>query len=515
MDVSRPSRHVNGQTSTVMKNIEKTALIIPPSPFLADERVFPFLGILKVASAMQQEGLPVDVVDLSGVANYEEVVNTYRQNNPDVRRYGITATTPQFPSAVRIAETIKTYDRESRVILGGAHATMVCSAYLLDRKKGVEHRGTQAYKQMVQTFDVSVIGDGERAIFAALEEEAPAVIDAGNPKSEHFLQRGTLGDYPLPARDLIDMASYRYQIDGQDAASMIAQLGCPFECGFCGGRNTPAFRIARTRPVDSIMGEVDELVMKYGKRGVMFYDDELNISNDSVMGLMEQLITYQEENNIELRLRGFVKAELFTREQAAMMHRAGFSVMLSGVESGDRGILDTMRKHTTPEINSQWVAYSREAGLKVKALMSIGHPGETQETVERSLQWVLRNRPDDVDWTIITQYPGSPYFDHSEPHPTTDGVWVYTNPRDGHVLFSQNVNFAQKAEYYKGVPGDYTSYVWTECLSAENLVTLRDRCETVSRSELALPTIQHSPALQFEHSMGMGTLPSNIVRSSI
>ena len=52
-------------------------LIIPPSVFLLDERVFPSLGILKVAAALEQAGYPVTVLDLSGVDNFTEIVTSY------------------------------------------------------------------------------------------------------------------------------------------------------------------------------------------------------------------------------------------------------------------------------------------------------------------------------------------------------------------------------------------------------------------------------------------------------
>lgn len=490
---------------------ERVGLIIPPSPFLADERVFPSLGILKVASSLELKGHEVDVVDLSGVANYDDVVTTYMSAPNRARVIGITATTPQFPQAVRVAEVIKTNDQDTKIVFGGAHATMVGSAYQLDQRKGVRHRGTQAFEQMVDLFDVSVVGDGEEAIFEAITT-GNRVIDAGSRDSRHFLQRGTLEEYPLPARHLIDMVSYHYKIDGNDAQSMIAQLGCPFECAFCGGRNTQSFRMIRTRSVDSTIAEVDELVGRYNKRGVMFYDDELNVNNASFVQLLEGLIRYQEKRGLDLRFRGFVKAELFTAEQATLMRRAGFRIILSGVESGDDGILQTMRKHTTREINSRWVQLCHDAGLQAKALMSIGHAGETRETVLNSLGWVLANRPDDVDWTIITQYPGSPYFDKSKPHPTQAGTWVFEDDKTNAVLYSKDVDYANKAEYYKGVPGDYTSYVWTDQLTPEQLVALRDDVEDVSRRILKLPKIQTVSAQQFEHSMGQRSLPSSILR---
>lgn len=492
------------------KSPETTTLIIPPSPFLADQLVFLSLGLPKVAAVLEERGESVDVLDLSGVKNYQEAVTAYLETDGrNSKRIGITATTPQFPDAVKITETIRSWRPEAKIILGGPHATLVGSA----RETG---RGARAYNQMLEIFDTVVLGDGEEAIFEAIKDGAPKVIDASTPNSPFYLRRGTLEKYPFPARHLVNFDSYHYKIDGVEAQSLIAQLGCPFECGFCGGRNTPAFRITRTRSTESVLEEVKILVEKYGKRGIMFYDDELNVSNKSLTQLLEGLIKYQRDSSLDLRLRGFIKAELFTSEQAKLMYLAGFRDILSGVESGDKNMLETMRKHTTPEINTRWVNLCHEAGLRVKALMSIGHPGETRETINNSLDWVLKNQPDDVDWTIITQYPGTPYFDQSVPHETADDVWVYTEPKTRNVLFSQDVNFAEKAEYYKGVPGNYTSYVWTKTLSPKDLVRLRDDCERLTRHALGLPEIQSVPAKQFEHSMGQEgrRLPISILRQT-
>lgn len=71
-------------------------LIIPPSPFLLDERVFMSLGILKIAASLEARGAHVEVLDLSGYANFLEAVGDHALRSK-VRHFGITATTPQLP----------------------------------------------------------------------------------------------------------------------------------------------------------------------------------------------------------------------------------------------------------------------------------------------------------------------------------------------------------------------------------------------------------------------------------
>lgn len=85
---------------------QRICLIVPPSVFLLDERVFMSLGILKVAAVLEQAGIQVEMLDLSGIENFVEVVEDYvRASGVDC--FGLTATTPQMPAATKIHRAIR------------------------------------------------------------------------------------------------------------------------------------------------------------------------------------------------------------------------------------------------------------------------------------------------------------------------------------------------------------------------------------------------------------------------
>lgn len=490
-------------------------LIIPPSVFLLDERVFMSLGILKVAAVLDRADRPVEVLDLSGIQNYEEVVRLHAVSS-SARMYGITTTTPQLPAATAICQAIRSARPEARIILGGPHVTLVNTAYKRERAGGIRSRATLAFEQLAEMVDVLVAGDGEEAIFAAVGEAPPTLVDADDPRSALFLTNARLNETPFPGRHLVDVDSYHYSIDGVRALSMIAQLGCPFACGFCGGRESPSLRRIRMRTTDNVVAEIMFLHHTYGVRGFMLYDDELNV-NTKMMELMRQITEEQERLGIEFRLRGFIKAELFTDAQAAAMYRAGFRWILTGFESGSPRILENINKKATREENTRCVKIAKRHGLKVKALMSIGHPGESRETVLATRDWLLEVQPEDFDVTIITTYPGTPYYDYAVRHPTRNDIWVYTYPKTGDRLYCQEVDYTKVADYYKGNPdGGYQSFVYTDSLSAQELVDLRDAVERDVRTKLGIPFNPSRAALRYEHSMGQfgGRLPANILRSS-
>jgi anaerobic magnesium-protoporphyrin IX monomethyl ester cyclase len=471
----------------------RVCLVTPPSPFLLDERVFPALGILKVAAVLEKAGHQVDHLDLCGVSNAEQVIENYSGSNI----FGITATTPQIPAAVRIGATLRA--RGARTILGGPHPTLLHAA----AKRGNE-RAQIALKYLLEHFDVVVAGDGEKAIFTALHSRG--LVDADDPKGILWNTSKDFEESPWPARHLIDMDSYHYTIDGVKATSAIAQLGCPMHCKFCGGRNSPMLRQIRVRSSGSVVDEMIHLHEKYGVSGIMHFQDELNINHRTIMDLMAKM----KETGIDWQQRGFVKAELFNEAQAEIMYSAGFRWLLCGFESGHPRILKNIAKNATREDNTRMLRTAHKHGIKVKALMSAGHPGESEETVLATRDWLLEEKPDDFDLTIITVYPGTPYFDES----VCIGEPVYRFETNGDVLYSENTDFHRDMQYYKGAPGEYKSYVWTDDVSRERLCELRDEVEAEVRRKLNIPYPSAVAAVNFESSMGQGLIPQHILRSS-
>ncbi len=490
----------------------KICLVIPPSVFLLDERVFMTLGILKVAAVLEETGIQVDLMDLSGILNYEKVVKDYCSNN-EMMVFGITATTPQLPATMNILKAIKNRRPLAKVILGGPHITLTNAARKREQETKINNRAIKAFDRLSKDFDILVAGDGEDAIFEAIKKDCPNLVDADDPKSNLFLSSNRLTSLPFPARHLVDVDSYRYEIDKVRALSIIAQLGCPFECGFCGGRASPFLRRVRTRDSHSIIAEMRHLYETYDVRGFMMYDDELNV-NRKMIELMKSIANLQRDLKIDFRLRGFIKSELFTEEQAEAMYAAGFRWILVGFESGSPRMLKNMNKKVTREENTRCLEIAKKHGLKVKALMSLGHPGESEETVAETVDWLLKNKPNDFDITIITTYPGTSYYDLATPSEEPD-TWVYIYKKTGDRLYSIEIDYRFTSDYYKGDPdGGYQSFVFTDYLTREQLVDLRNETEAEVRKELGIPFNPTSPAVKYEHSMGQCLLPKYILRST-
>ena len=476
----------------------KALLVIPPCAFLLDERVFPTLGVLKVAAAMQRADIDVDVVDCTGTIDpdrrfFDAVLDA------DADWVGFTGTMAEMPWVARMAEEVRALRPAARIVLGGPHVTLLASSA---KREQVPGRATRALGQFKDHFDTLVLGDGERAVLRTLTRLPPAeVIDADDPKSPLYLKPESLTDAPWPDRDKIDIASYHYAIDGHKTMSLIGQLGCPFGCTFCGGRNSPFLRRVRVRSPERIVAEVEYLYARYAATGFFFLDDELNV-NRLFPELLAELVKLQERLGVDLAFRGLLKSELLTAEMATQMQAAGFRSVLVGFESGHPRILRNINKQATVDDNTRCVERLQAAGLSVKALMSLGHAGESEETIAATRRWLLSVRPDDFDATVLTVYPGTPIYDEAQPT-ATPGVYNYKAPGTNDMLYSRDVDQFTETPFYKGRPTAYQSFVWTEHLSAKDLVEARDDLEREVRSALKIPYPVDPVAQQYEHSMGL------------
>lgn len=407
--------------------------IIPPSPYLINDRVFVSLGILYVASTLEQRGYKVKVLDLKGQKDWQNQVRKIA--NYDNIMVGITAVTPDFPIVLQILNIIKSVNKNVPVVIGGAHATVA--------------------PRQCEMFDKIIIGDGITGIFLALEEN--------NQKIIHGAMVENLDELPLPARHLIDFKSYNYEINGRKATNVMSQFGCPFSCIFCCGRNIPEYRKVRYRSPKNFVNELDFLNEKYGYTAFMIHDDEFNLDKLRTLEICKLL------RKREYIFRGFVRPDLFTAQIANAMAGAHFYEVDVGVESGSARILQLIQKKATPEINSQARKIAAKYGIKFKAFVTIGHPSETYEDILLTKRWLIDNAPDAFEIYMVTPYPGAPIYDQKERFD---------------IEFS--IDYTRDNTSVTRTYGKYNCLVRNSNLSSRELASLREEIDKEVRVKLGL-----------------------------
>lgn len=494
-------------------------LINPPSPFLIEERVFTPTGILYAASELRGLGVDIELLDLArpnsernvsleDITRYErEYLSKAVDASKDFDWVGLGCTSSQFKYAARINDAIKQESQKTKTIIGGAHATLFSGlrrrliSYFDNVYPGVS-KDPRELDSLLHSFDPNfaslerfdyVISGNASGVLRSMGGDASRWIKSADPCRD-------LDNIALPARDLIDMGSYSYHLPHPKTGekvlttNIMSQWGCPFNCSFCSGRDDDFYRMVRCRSPGKVIEELDAINDRYGIKGFMFFDDELNIDNARFHALLDLL--EERHNSRSYVYRGFVKSEIIVNRSPdtfKRMRKAGFAEACTGVESGsDRILTQIIRKNTTRDINLRAAALARESGIRFKAFTMVGHPDETPEDAERTHSWILEARPDSFDCTVCQPYPGSPNYDFACKDPES-GIYFLTNQairqkrrsfnhsesiKDA-VYFFEKTDFGDpKVEtFYKGIPGRYRSNVWTPHLSRDDIVDLRDYIE--------------------------------------
>jgi len=417
-------------------------IINPPSPFLMNERVFPTLAPLYLASTWENS----EVVDLSGIPNWKTKIECIIWDlHPDYDTVMFTGTTAQFYYIYEMNKILKRYG--IRTIIGGPHATAISAL----RRRGI----TDINTKRLEKFDVIVEGEGElfKDIYTEKWVKMP-IID--------------VNELPIPDRMHYNMSSYKYEINGRGATNIMTQRGCPFNCRFCCGRDIEMYRISRQREPADVVREMDYLNDTFGYNAFMWFDDEININPPRLKEFAQLL------KNRGYIHRGFVRNDLIVKHPETLdyLEKCGFVEVCSGAESGSDRMLEAINKHTTYDINMKAAKMIMKAGFRHKSFLIIGLPGETEGDVNLTKDWIERVNPDDFDITIMNPYPGSQIYDDAV---KSTKFKEYLFKYNG--LYFNRDDFSKGSHFYKGKPGKYVSPVRTDELTAENIVRLRDEIE--------------------------------------
>jgi radical SAM superfamily enzyme YgiQ (UPF0313 family) len=373
-------------------------LLVNPDPQIPAN---PPLGLLYVAAALEEAGIETRVHDAGfdpSRSQLDEIIERWR---PEV--VGVSCTTPLYPHARAIAGRVKERLPTSWVVLGGIHPSVSPERTLND---------SQA--------DIAATGEGELLMVNLLKAypklevaaTAPGVfvrthdgIVHGPPPS--FIQ--DLDALPFPARHLVDVASY-FKASGHDrikwslpqpSLPVIASRGCPYRCAFCASELVHG-RKMRLRSIPNIRKELEALIAQYGIRGVYFYDDTLTFDVAWLEGLCAMLK--------ELRLKWICGTRLdrVNRPVLEMMKDSGCLVISYGIESGDERILkEVLKKGLTLRQIKENIRLTHDVGISTIANYMLGVPGETEESMKKTIRLSRELDSDVAEFSIYMPLPGT------------------------------------------------------------------------------------------------------------
>jgi radical SAM superfamily enzyme YgiQ (UPF0313 family) len=258
--------------------------------------------------------------------------------------------------------------------------------------------------------DFGIVGDGEVPLTELAERissradpaDAPGLVwRAAGEWRRNLPWRGDVSALPARERSLLD--DERYLREGGQCG-IETKRGCDRGCIYC-AEPVPKGRRPRVRSASQVADEF-ELLAARGIDHFHLCDSEFNVPVGHAREVCRELVTRRLGDRV--RWYTYATPAGFDEELAAEMRAAGCAGVNFGADSGDERMLAALgRDFGVAEVVAT-ARVCRKAGLACMFDLLLGGPGETRESVRRSIEAMKRISPDRVGISQgVRVYPGT------------------------------------------------------------------------------------------------------------
>lgn len=308
--------------------------------------------------------------------------------------------TPGFNVDVKIAEMMKDANRKIKVAFVGPPVTVEPEKCL---------RASKAIDFVVKReFDHQIVSFAN----GTPVEELPGVSYRQNGGIRHNPEGGfieNLDELPwvtkIYKRDL-DFRRYNVPFLLNPFVSLYTSRGCPAMCTFCLWPQTHSGHRWRLRSSGDVANEVRWATENFpGLKEIFFDDDTFNYQKARTVELCKKL----KPLNFTWSCTSRVTTDY---ETLKAMREAGCRLLIVGYESGDAQILKNIKKGATLDMAQRFTANCKKLGLAIHGDFIVGLPGETRESIRRTIDFAKRLDVETIQVSIAHPYPGTEFYDH-------------------------------------------------------------------------------------------------------
>lgn len=309
--------------------------------------------------------------------------------------------TPGFPVDVRIAGMMKDVNPALKIAFVGPPATVEPEKVL---------SASSAIDFVVRReFDYQIAGFANGQPLA----ELPGVSYRRNGHFIHNRDAGFIEDLdalpwvsPIYKRDL-DITRYNVPFLLKPFIAFYTSRGCPALCTFCLWPQTHSGHRWRRRSAASVAAEVRWALDAFpGLKEIFFDDDTFNYQKARTLELCAALKP--------LRCTWSCTSRVTTDyETLKAMKEAGCRLLIVGYESGDPQILRNVRKGATIEMAERFTRDAKRLGLKIHGDFIVGLPGESRQSLRRTIEFAKRLDCETIQVSLAHPYPGTEFYEYA------------------------------------------------------------------------------------------------------
>ena len=388
--------------------VGRTLNICLVNPACQDQRINPEdslavpIGIYYIAAVLKANGFNVEVINLA----VEHEPDAYfawiiQKHQPDLIGFSVMSATRM--SGIRAARIARQSFTQSTIVFGGPFATFMPEPLLNANPE----------------IDFIVKGEGEITFLElaqSLEEGHPKVTEKidglAYRKGGQVIHTATreviqnLDDLPHPS----EYFSFQH---------LSMSRGCPGKCTFCGSPKFWGHDEVRFHSPAWFADEIQALHQQ-DVRHFFISDDTFTFDRDRVITLCRELIS----RDLDITWNAISRVDRLDEEMLVWMRKAGCIQISFGVESGSEVIRRHLGKPVQEEEIIRAFSLCTSLGIMPRAYFIYGSPGETKDTIQESVDLMLRIKPLSAIFYILVLFPGTFLYQRAlDKSWINDGIW--------------------------------------------------------------------------------------------
>jgi radical SAM superfamily enzyme YgiQ (UPF0313 family) len=430
-----------------MKLLFVNPVCLDPRVTDADATVVP-IGLYYLAAQILDAGFQAAILNLAQAdvtdpdASFAAAIESQQ---PDF--IGFSVTSPTRFSAMSLARTARQIRPQTVVVFGGPAPTFMADYFF----------------SACPELNFIIKGEGEQTCLALVQALAgqPGRTDQKNKRNFSripgliFRDANRITDTgPAPLIQDLDRLAHPSRYFSFQHLAM--SRGCPGTCTFCG---SPLFWGTRQVRFHSPEWFFEEIRTLSGKGISHFYisDDTFTMDRDRVIALCQKLI----HADLAVTWHAISRVDRVDPPLLAMMRKAGCIQISYGVESGSDAVRKRLGKPVPNDVAVQAFQQTAAAGMIPRAYFIYGSPGETKETIQKSVDLLMQLQPLGAVFYMLVTFPGTRLYEQArKTGRVTDEIWhkkIEDLPWfevDGHLDFDQVQQFGHtlRKAFYDHLP---------------------------------------------------------------
>lgn len=364
---------------------------------LVKNDILPPLKLAYSASLLEKNGFEVNLIDAPALDyDVKKTLNIVERVQPDLVVIDSAGVTNSYD--LYFAEQIKNITN-TIVSVTGPHLTINPEIALQKKDIDIVIRGDIEYTILELSQKLSEFKDVKGIAF---KKDNKIVL---TPKRPPIIN---LDELPFPAFYLLPMKKYRFNLLKKTPfTTCLTSRGCPFACIYCPYPQGYG-EFWRGRTPENVLDELIWLKNEFKIKSLLFRDQVPTFDMKRAEKIYDMMI----KEGLDIEWRCETRADRISKELLIKMKKSGCVGVHFGVESGDPKILKNIGKDNIPiDLTKKIFREAKEIGLSTVGYFLIGLPGETKETIKKTVELAKDLNADESWFNSPVPYPGTKLYE--------------------------------------------------------------------------------------------------------